>query len=193
MATDLIVLVTWQRGVFSSEDGIERRPDLVRHRGQERVFEIAGPFGRFAQGLCKDRNHEQVSSSPGLDCHRSLQWLRRVTEGRRHREFRSDAGITAPTGNIPAGVRKNSQGFSPTRAAGRQPTHLPAASAPVWLMQSLDGERRAPMLYTIAIILLILWLLGLVSGYTIGAFVHTLLVVAIVLFLVGLLSGRRVV
>ena len=49
------------------------------------------------------------------------------------------------------------------------------------------------MLYTIAVILLILWLLGLVSGYTIGAFIHVLLVIAIVLFLVVLLSGRRVV
>ena len=48
------------------------------------------------------------------------------------------------------------------------------------------------MLYTIAVILLIMWLLGLVSGYTVGAFVHLLLVIAIVLFLVGLLSGRRV-
>jgi uncharacterized protein DUF5670 len=49
------------------------------------------------------------------------------------------------------------------------------------------------MLYTLAVILLILWLLGLVSGYTIGAFIHVLLVIAIVLFLVGLLSGRRLV
>jgi uncharacterized protein DUF5670 len=49
------------------------------------------------------------------------------------------------------------------------------------------------MLYTLAVILLVLWLLGLVSGYTIGAFIHVLLVVAIVLFVVGLLSGRRVV
>ena len=49
------------------------------------------------------------------------------------------------------------------------------------------------MLYTIAVILLILWLLGLVGGYAIGAFIHVLLVVAIVLFLVGLLTGRRVV
>ena len=49
------------------------------------------------------------------------------------------------------------------------------------------------MLYTIAVVLLILWLLGLVSGYTIGAFVHLLLVIAVVLFLVGLVSGRRVV
>jgi hypothetical protein len=49
------------------------------------------------------------------------------------------------------------------------------------------------MLYTIAVILLILWLLGLVSGYTVGAFVHILLVVAIVLLLVQFVSGRRVV
>lgn len=47
------------------------------------------------------------------------------------------------------------------------------------------------MLYTIAVILLILWLLGLVSGYTIGAFIHVLLVIAVVLFLVGMLGGRR--
>jgi hypothetical protein len=49
------------------------------------------------------------------------------------------------------------------------------------------------MLYTVAVVLLILWLLGLVTGYTIGAFIHALLVIAIVLFLVGWLSGRRVV
>ena len=47
------------------------------------------------------------------------------------------------------------------------------------------------MLFTIAMILLILWVLGLVSGYTIGAFIHVLLVIAVVLFLVGLVSGRR--
>lgn len=49
------------------------------------------------------------------------------------------------------------------------------------------------MLYTVAVILLVLWLLGLVSGYTIGAFIHVLLVIAVVLFLVGVVSGRRVV
>lgn len=48
------------------------------------------------------------------------------------------------------------------------------------------------MLYTIAVVLLVLWLLGLVSGYTIGSFIHVLVVVAVVLFLVGLVSGRRV-
>jgi hypothetical protein len=49
------------------------------------------------------------------------------------------------------------------------------------------------VLYTIAVVLLILWLLGLVSGYTIGAFIHVLLVIALVLVFVQFVSGRRVV
>lgn len=48
------------------------------------------------------------------------------------------------------------------------------------------------MLFTIAIILLVLWALGLVSGTTVGGFVHILLILAIVMVLVQLLSGRRV-
>jgi len=47
------------------------------------------------------------------------------------------------------------------------------------------------MLYSIAVVLLILWLLGLVSSYTIGGFIHILLVVAIVLILVNLITGRK--
>ena len=47
------------------------------------------------------------------------------------------------------------------------------------------------MLYTIAVVLLILWLLGLVSAYTIGGFIHILLVIAVVMLLVGIISGRR--
>jgi uncharacterized membrane protein YtjA (UPF0391 family) len=47
------------------------------------------------------------------------------------------------------------------------------------------------MLYTIAVILLVLWLLGLVSSYTMGGLLHILLVVAIVMLLVGLIQGRR--
>lgn len=48
------------------------------------------------------------------------------------------------------------------------------------------------MLYTIAVVLLILWLLGLVSAYTLGGFIHILLVVAIVMVLIRLISGRKV-
>lgn len=47
------------------------------------------------------------------------------------------------------------------------------------------------MLYTIAVVLLVLWLLGLVSSYTIGGFIHILLVVAIVLVLLRVISGRK--
>ena len=47
------------------------------------------------------------------------------------------------------------------------------------------------MLYTIAVILLVLWALGLVTGYAIGGFIHILLVVAVVMVLVNLISGRK--
>jgi hypothetical protein len=46
------------------------------------------------------------------------------------------------------------------------------------------------MLWTIAIILIVLWLLGLVSSYTIGGFIHILLVIAIVMILVNLINRR---
>ena len=47
------------------------------------------------------------------------------------------------------------------------------------------------MLYTIAVVLLILWLLGLVSSYTVGGFIHILLVIAIVVILLRVISGRK--
>ena len=47
------------------------------------------------------------------------------------------------------------------------------------------------MLYTIAVVLIILWLLGLVTGYTIGSFIHVLLVIAVIMILVNLISGRK--
>ncbi|HLU69637.1 MAG TPA: lmo0937 family membrane protein [Fibrobacteria bacterium] len=47
------------------------------------------------------------------------------------------------------------------------------------------------MLYTIAIILIVLWLLGVVSAYTVGGFIHILLVVAIIMLLVRIISGRK--
>lgn len=47
------------------------------------------------------------------------------------------------------------------------------------------------MLYTIAVVLIILWLLGLVSSYTMGGFIHILLVVAIIVILVNFISGRK--
>ena len=47
------------------------------------------------------------------------------------------------------------------------------------------------MLWTIAVILVVLWLLGLVTSYTMGGFIHILLVIAVVVILVRLISGRK--
>ena len=47
------------------------------------------------------------------------------------------------------------------------------------------------MLYTIAVILIVLWLLGLVSSYTMGGFIHILLVIAIIVIVLRLISGRK--
>lgn len=47
------------------------------------------------------------------------------------------------------------------------------------------------MLYTIAVVMLILWALGLVTSYTMGGFIHVLLVIAIVVVLLQVISGRK--
>ncbi len=47
------------------------------------------------------------------------------------------------------------------------------------------------MLWTIAVVLIILWLLGLVNGYTMGNFIHILLVIAIIVVLVRIIQGRK--
>jgi hypothetical protein len=47
------------------------------------------------------------------------------------------------------------------------------------------------MLYTIAVILLVLWALGLVTGITMGGLIHLLLVIAVVMILLRVISGRR--
>ena len=47
------------------------------------------------------------------------------------------------------------------------------------------------MLYTIAVVLLVLWALGLVSTYTLGGFIHILLVLAIVVILIQIIQGRK--
>lgn len=52
-------------------------------------------------------------------------------------------------------------------------------------------EKIIIMLYTIAVVLLILWLLGLVSAYTIGGFIHILPVLAIVVVLLRIIGGQK--
>ena len=47
------------------------------------------------------------------------------------------------------------------------------------------------MLYTIALVLILLWLFGIVSSYTMGGFIHILLVIAIVVVLLRIIRGRK--
>ena len=54
-----------------------------------------------------------------------------------------------------------------------------------------ETVRRINMLYTLAVVLVILWLLGLVSSYTMGGFIHILLVIAIVVVLLNVIGGRK--
>ena len=47
------------------------------------------------------------------------------------------------------------------------------------------------MLWTIAVILVVLWLLGFVTSYTLGGFIHALLVIAVIVILIQVIQGRR--
>jgi len=69
--------------------------------------------------------------------------------------------------------------------------HSHVAAKPV--LREYCHPKGAHMLYTIAVILIILWLLGLVSSYTMGGFVHALLVVALIIVVANFLQGRRTV
>jgi hypothetical protein len=56
---------------------------------------------------------------------------------------------------------------------------------------STPTPRIKSMVYTIAVVLVLLWLLGLVTSYTLGGFIHVLLVVAIIVVLIRVIQGRR--
>jgi len=55
----------------------------------------------------------------------------------------------------------------------------------------LNRQRRNAMLYTIAVVLVVLWLLGLVTSYTVGGFIHVLLVIAVVVVLIRIIQDRK--
>lgn len=52
-------------------------------------------------------------------------------------------------------------------------------------------KKEAHMLWTIAVILIVLWLLGLITGYTLGYFIHILLVIAVIVLIVGFIQRQR--
>lgn len=49
------------------------------------------------------------------------------------------------------------------------------------------------MLWTIAIILVVLWLVGLLTSFTLGGFIHVLIVIAVIVIIVRLIQGRKIV
>jgi hypothetical protein len=62
------------------------------------------------------------------------------------------------------------------------------------IRQSLEVsifQEAINMLWTLAVVLLILWLLGMITAHTMGGFIHILLVVAIVVVLLRVISGRK--
>jgi len=54
-------------------------------------------------------------------------------------------------------------------------------------------KERKKMLWTLAVVLLVLWMLGMVTSYTISGLIHVLLVVALIVVLVQVIQGRRIV
>ena len=61
-----------------------------------------------------------------------------------------------------------------------------------WHTDDAGGEASSlRMLYSIAIILVLLWLLGLMSSATLGGFIHVLLVVAMIIVLLRIIAGRK--
>lgn len=54
------------------------------------------------------------------------------------------------------------------------------------------SQRILVMLFTIAVVLILLWVLGLITSYTMGGFIHILLVIAVVVVLVRIITGRKI-
>jgi hypothetical protein len=85
-------------------------------------------------------------------------------------------------------VARSDQSCSMGRYVGNNHAPLSAARN---IKQPVIQRSKQTMLWTIAVILVVLWLLGLVSSYTLGGFIHILLVLAVVIIIFNLIQGRR--
>jgi hypothetical protein len=106
--------------------------------------------------------------------------------------------VSATVARAPVAGRKAQEGIPFVQGSGeviqgRVSPHSERPGDGVTRLQ-LHNEKlieRNNMLYTLAVILIVLWVLGLVSSYTMGGLIHILLVVAVVMVLFNLFSGRR--
>ncbi len=112
------------------------------------------------------------------------------------------SGLAGPVVSLGSAAHEmNSHDFpkqTPAKVNERQGKRFPAEDPSIWTpsgnvrgLAEVIAERAPQMLYTIAVILIILWLLGLVTSYTMGGFIHILLVIAIVIILLRVISGRN--
>jgi hypothetical protein len=88
------------------------------------------------------------------------------------------------SGKILSGLK---QQHAPEAAGGLRPS----AHTAQYCCRMMRATKENHMLYTIAVVLVILWALGLVTAYTMGGFIHVLLVIAVVVVLLRLISGRN--
>lgn len=88
---------------------------------------------------------------------------------------------------LAAGLGLSARHSRPSRAP------LVPRSRPSTFPTDRTPSEGSVMLYTFAIVMILLWLLGLLSSYTMGGFIHILLVVAVVVLLVRLISGRKAI
>ena len=77
-------------------------------------------------------------------------------------------------------------------AAGCRPRSGADSRMDQFVQSTIRVKERKNMLWTLAVILLVLWALGLVTSYTMGGLIHLLLVVALVVVVVRLIQGRRI-
>jgi hypothetical protein len=76
---------------------------------------------------------------------------------------------------------------------GASPAGVETANGVHLSATEISTRRIKTMLWTIAIVLLVLWALGMVTAYTVGGFIHILLVLAVVAILIQVIQGRRVI
>ena len=125
-----------------------------------------------------------------------------------HVRGRADAKVLGNRGRVSCVIRRVSLPFAgrpdvpdPLCAPSSSPNALPSADVPLHeCMASAESSarfvrefgRKIAMLYTVAVVLIVLWLLGMITSYTMSGFIHVLLVIAIIVVLIRVIQGKNI-